>query len=241
MSRSAYFVTGTDTGVGKTTVSRALLAAATARGWRTRCFKPAESGCERGADGTLMPRDAESLWEATDRGQPKESACLYRFEEPVAPGVAASRLGMSIDLGAIARALAGIQADAPDFLLVEGAGGLLVPLSGGKSIADLAVLLGLPLLIVARPTLGTINHTLLTIEAARHRGLSVEGVIFSCGGAEVNPSAAASNAAEIREGSGVPVLGMLPNQQDLSLASLASAIEAIPGLMGLLPRRAGLG
>lgn len=233
---SAYFVTGTDTGVGKTTVGRALLAAATARGLRTRCFKPAESGCARVPDGTLVPRDAESLWEATDRSQLPESACLYRFEEPVAPGVAAARLGTSIDLGAIARALAAIQAAAPDFLLVEGAGGLLVPLGTGKNIADLAVLLGLPLLIVARPTLGTINHTLLTIEAARSRGLSVEGVIFSCGSADVEVDAIDSNAAEIREGSGVPVLGTLPHQPDLSVTSLAAAVEATPGLAGLLPR-----
>lgn len=239
MSRSAYFVTGTDTGVGKTTLSRALLAAATERGLRTRCFKPAESGCTRGPDGMLVPRDADSLWEATDRGQPRESACLYRFEEPVAPGVAATRLGTSIDLGAVARAFASIRADGPDFLLVEGAGGLLVPLGGGKSIADLAVLLGLPLLIVARPSLGTINHTLLTIEAARARGLLVQGVIFSCGAADVERDAAASNAAEIQAGSGVPVLGTLPNQSDLSVTGLAVAIESEPGLAGLLPSRPG--
>lgn len=239
MSRSAYFVTGTDTGVGKTTVSRALLAAATARGLRTRCFKPVESGCSRGPDGVLVPGDAVSLWEATDRGQSRESACLYRFEEPVAPGVAAARLGMSIDLGAIARAFAFIRADGPDFLLVEGAGGLLVPLGGGKSIADLAVLLGLPLLIVARPGLGTINHTLLTVEAARARGLLVDGVIFSCGAGDVERDVIASNAAEIRAGSGVPVLGTLAKQSDLSATGLAAAVESEPGLAGLLPARAG--
>jgi dethiobiotin synthetase len=240
MNRSAYFVTGTDTGVGKTTAGRALLAAATMRGLRTRCFKPAESGCARAADGTLMPRDAESLWEATDRMQTRESACLYRFEEPVAPGVAAMRLGTSIDLGAIARAFAALRDDGPDFLLVEGAGGLLVPLGGGKNIADLAGLLGLPLLIVARPTLGTINHTLLTIEAARGRGLSIEGVIFSCGSEDVDAGVIASNAAEIHGGSGVSVLGTLPNQPDLSVARLAAAIEAAPGLAALLPSGARL-
>ena len=239
MSRSAYFVTGTDTGVGKTTVGRALLAAAIRRGLRARCFKPAESGCARAVDGTLMPRDADSLWEATDQVQPRESACLYRFEEPVAPGVAAARLGVRIDLEAIARAVTSIQAEAPDFLLVEGAGGLLVPLGGGESIADLAVLLGLPLLIVARPTLGTINHTLLTIEAARSRGLLVEGVIFSSGDAAVEPEAMASNAAEIHGSSGVPVLGTLPHQPDLSVTCLAAAIETVPGLAGLLPPRTG--
>lgn len=229
-----YFVTGTDTGVGKTTVSRALLAAATARGLRTRCFKPAESGCARGPDGALVPGDAHSLWEASDRTQARESVCLYRFEEPVAPGVAATRLGTSIDLGAIERSVAAVRADAPDLLLVEGAGGLLVPLGGGRSIADLAVLLGLPLLIIARPTLGTINHTLLTVEAARHRGLSIRGVIFSSSIAAAEPEAV-TNAEEIWAGCGVPVVGTLPHQRDLSLHHLAATIERIPGLAGLLP------
>jgi dethiobiotin synthetase len=233
-----YFVTGTDTGVGKTTVSRALLAAATARGLRTRCFKPAESGCSRAADGALVPHDAHALWEATDRAQPLESVCLYRFEEPVAPGVAATRLGTSIDLGAIAAAVAAIQADAPDFLLVEGAGGLLVPLGGGRSIADMAIILGLPLLIVARPTLGTINHTLLTIEAARSRGLVTHGVIFSSG-SPVEAADVASNAAEVWSGGGVRVLGTLLYQCDLSSPHLAAAIESTPGLADLLPSSAG--
>jgi len=233
-----YFVTGTDTGVGKTTVSRSLLAAATARGLHTRCFKPVESGCSRAADGALVPRDAHALWEATDRTQPLESVCLYRFEEPVAPGVAATRLGTSIDLGAITAAVAAIRAASPDLLLVEGAGGLLVPLGGGQSIANLAILLGLPLLIVARPTLGTINHTLLTIEAAHRRGLVTQGVIFSSGSA-VEAADISSNAAEIWSGSGVPVVGTLPYQHDLSLDRLAAAVEAVPGLAGLLPVPAG--
>lgn len=230
-----YFVTGTDTGVGKTTVSRALLAAATARGLRTRCLKPAESGCERAADGTLVPRDARSLWEASDRSQPLESVCLYRFEEPVAPGVAATRLGTTVDFEAIAHSAAALRADAPDLFLVEGAGGLLVPLGAGRSIADLAMLLGLPLLIVARPTLGTINHTLLTVEAARHRGLSIRGVIFSASSTAVDAEAIQSNADEISAACGVPVLGALPYQTDLSLPRLAAAIEAVPGLATLLP------
>lgn len=234
---TGYFVTGTDTGVGKTTVSRALLAAATARGLRTRCFKPVESGCSRAADGSLVPRDAQALWEAIDRAQSLTSVCLYRFEAPVAPGVAATRLGTNIDLAAIAAAASTIRAAAPDFLLVEGAGGLLVPLGGGQSIANVAILLGLPLLIVARPTLGTINHTLLTIEAARSRGLVTHGVIFSAGSA-VEAADIPSNAAEIWHGGGVPVLGTLPHQHDLSLPRLVAAIEATPGLAALLPSSA---
>jgi dethiobiotin synthetase len=230
----AYFVTGTDTGVGKTTVSQALLAAATARGLRTSCCKPAESGCARSVDGHLVPRDAEALWMATDRVQPVESACLYRFEEPVAPGVAAEREGQSIDLATIARHVWGLGESRPDVLLVEGAGGLLVPLGAGKSIADLATVLSFPLLIVARPGLGTINHTLLTIEAARSRGLAIRGVIFSAASAETDFVSMASNQSEIQKASGVPVLGAVPYLPAAPLHLLAQAVESHPVLASLL-------
>lgn len=230
----AYFVTGTDTGVGKTTVSRALLAAATGRGLRTRCCKPVESGCARAADGRLIPRDAEDLWAATDRLQPPESSYLYRFEEPVAPGVAGERIGQGIDLRAIARHVHALGEPATDFLLVEGAGGLLVPLGAGKTIADLAMTLSFPLLIVARPGLGTINHTLLTIEVARARGLAIRGVIFSAADAGIDPARMASNAEEIHKASGIPVLGALPHLPAAPLQLLATACDASPGLASLL-------
>lgn len=229
-----YFVTGTDTGVGKTTVSQALLAAATARGLRTRCCKPAESGCARSVDGRLIPRDAEALWTATNRAQPAESACLYRFEEPVAPGVAAERAGQSIDLAAIVRHVRALSESRPDVLLVEGAGGLLVPLGAGRTIADLAMVLAFPLLIVARPGLGTINHTLLTIEAARTRGLAIRGIIFSAPNAETDVAAMVSNQSEIQKASGVSVLGALPYLPDAPLHVLAQAVESRPGLASLL-------
>jgi dethiobiotin synthetase len=229
----AYFVTGTDTGVGKTTVGRALLAAATARGLRTRCCKPVESGCVRAADGSLSPEDAEALWLATSRDQPRESACLYCFEEPVAPGVAAERTGQSIDIRAIARHVRALTEPATDLLLVEGAGGLLVPLGGRQTIADLAFALSFPLLIVARPGLGTINHTLLTIESARARGLAISGIIFAAD-AGLETASMASNAAEIVRASGVPVLGHLPYLPGASLPVLSGAIESSPGLASLL-------
>jgi dethiobiotin synthetase len=233
----AYFVSGTDTGVGKTTVGRALLAAGTARGLRTRCCKPVESGCTRSADGALVAQDAEALWTATDRVQPLESACLYRFEEPVAPGVAAERAGQSIDLDEVARHVGRLAESTPDLLVVEGAGGLLVPLGDGRSIADLAVALSFPLLLVARPGLGTINHTLLTIEAAWSRGLAVRGVIFSfvpAGNSGLAAATVASNAAEIQKASGVSVLGALSYLPGASLKDLAAVVDSQAGLASLL-------
>ncbi|WP_428268436.1 dethiobiotin synthase [Haliangium sp.] len=229
-----YFVTGTDTGVGKTTVGRALLAAATARGLRTRCLKPAETGCTRAHDGDLLAHDAEALWEATDRGQPRASACIYRFEESVAPGVAAAREKVELDFDRI-RARFDEFTGQCDFVLVEGAGGLLVPMGRGRTIADLVVCIGLPLLIVARPTLGTINHTLLTIEAAQHRALDVVGVIFSASEGEPDPDAVASNAEEIRAASGVPVLGYLGHfAPEPPLTILGQSIESSLELARLL-------
>lgn len=232
---TGYFVTGTDTGVGKTTVSRALLAAATARGLRTRCLKPAESGCLRRPDGGLVAQDALGLWEATDRGQALDSVCLYRFEAPVAPGVAAEGEGSAIELGVIRAGLDAIRQSGPDLVLVEGAGGLLVPMGHGRTIADLAVALALPLLIVSRPTLGTINHTLLTIEAARARGLAVHGVIFSAADQQPEPAAVASNAREIERASGIRALGYLPHLPGATLSILAKAAEASVQLGAILP------
>ena len=167
MRLNGYFVTGTDTGVGKTRVTSALAAQLRERGRHVIAAKPIESG---GGD------DAESIARAA--GHPP--ICLYRFAPPIAPGVAAETEGRTIDFDAIARALA----EHPhDIMLVEGAGGLLCPLGGTRTMAELAAHLRLPLLLVARAGLGTINHTLLTVAEARRRGLEVAGVILS----EVSP------------------------------------------------------
>lgn len=222
----AYFVAGTDTGVGKTTVAAALLAAATARGLRTRCLKPAESGCRRSADGALVPEDGHALWAASDRQQARDEVVVYRFEEPVAPGVAAERSGPVISFERIEQRCQEIRAGDPDLFLVEGAGGLLVPMGQGRMVAELVQRLGLPLLVVARPGLGTINHTLLTIEAARSRGIQPVGVVFSASGGEVDAGAAESNAAEIEKASAVPVLGCLPHLPGAARDVLARAAES---------------
>ena len=232
----AYFVTGTDTEVGKTTVGAAILAAGTARGLRTRCLKPVESGCARGAAGTLVPADGRALWAATDKKQAPDSVVVYAFEEPVAPGVAAEREGVEIRFEPIRERLEEICVAGADLMLVEGAGGLLVPLGQGKTIGDLARFLSIPLLVIARPGLGTINHTLLTVEAARARGLSVDAVIFSASAGEVQEAAVASNAKEIERASGVPVLGCLPHLATLHAEDLGQAAESALDLDRLLHR-----
>jgi dethiobiotin synthetase len=200
----AYFVTGTDTGVGKTTISVGILSALRTRGKRVAALKPVETGCDPD------PCDALALQAAT--GQPAPPV-LYRFALPVAPAVAARRAGVRIELETIRQAM---PRDV-DLLLVEGAGGLLVPYTDDLLAADLARVLELPLLIVARASLGTINHTLLTIFEARRRGLTIAGVILNrvvaARGADED-----DNASEIERLASVPILGTVPHGGDVSAA-----------------------
>src|SRR3954454_11006922 len=170
------FVTATDTGVGKTVLAAAICAALAERGERVAAFKPVVTGIDEEPD--EWPRDHELLARvATVRQEPSDVAPLS-FGPPVSPHLAAEMAGDSIEpheLAAAARA-AGDEADA---LVCEGVGGLLVPLTPGYLVRDLAVELDLPIVIAARPGLGTINHTLLTIEAARAVGIDVAGVVMT--------------------------------------------------------------
>jgi dethiobiotin synthetase len=217
----ALFVTGTDTGVGKTTVAAAILAATRRRGLRVLATKPVESGCVDPAH----PADGELLRAAAGGGQPLDEVCPLRLAAPLAPAIAARRAGRALDLDAIVRPLRALLARDADLLLVEGAGGLLVPLTDGATIADLAVAVAAPLLLVARDALGTINHTSLSIEAARARGLTVRGVVLSSGPAPTPAADVADNVRAIESLTGVPVLGHLPRLASLELDRLAEAGE----------------
>jgi dethiobiotin synthetase len=174
---NGLFVTGTDTGCGKTTVACAIARAARRESLRVRVVKPVETGCEH-VEGELRPLDALTLAGAAGDETPIAEICPYRLGLPAAPEVAATAEGIQIDVGRIEKLVrrAGEEAD---LVLVEGAGGLLVPICEGIDTADLALRLGLPVLVVARAGLGTINHTRLTLEAAESRGLRVAGVVVS--------------------------------------------------------------
>ena len=166
------FVTGTDTGVGKTMVSIALLRLAQQRGLTPIPFKPAETGC------APYPADARALWLAARPPVAEADVVLYAFRLPAAPAQAAAAEGANIDLQRIADR-ASVLAAQGDFLLVEGAGGLLVPYAAGVTCADIAARLRLPLLVVARTALGTVNHTALTLREAARASLEVAGVILN--------------------------------------------------------------
>ncbi len=174
MALRGCFVTGTDTGAGKTVVAAAIAAALHARGERVAVWKPVVTGLdEPGGDG--WPADHALLASAV--GGKAADVTTATFGPAVSPHLAAELAGTMLGLDALTRAGQAAAADA-DLLVAEGVGGLLVPF-GDFTVRELAVALGLPLVIAARPGLGTINHSLLTIEVARAAGLDVRAVVLT--------------------------------------------------------------
>ncbi len=202
------FITGTDTNVGKTHVA-CLLARELRRHFRIGVLKPAESGCER-VQGRAFPRDAALLKEASCCDWPIERICPHAFFGALAPAEAARREGRSIDLSLIRRMCEEMQA-AHDIVLVEGAGGLLAPICGTHTCADLAKDLNLPLLIVARAGLGTLNHSLLSLEVAQTRNIPVLAVVLNGSQKMEEDESVKTNAQILRQHTKVPVLGPLPH------------------------------
>ncbi len=197
----AYFVTGTDTGVGKTFVSAGILFSLRRRGVRTAALKPAETGI------TGDPQDNDS-----DGRRLAQAAGVcptgFTYRTPVAPAVAARLEGKPFRLSEVRPMFDALAKEGASFCLVEGAGGLLVPFADDVLAADIACAWDLPLLVVARASLGTINHTVLTVEAARARGLTIAAVILN----RACKSAGADepyNIGEIKRLTGIDVLGTI--------------------------------
>jgi len=171
------FVTGTDTGVGKTVIAAALARAMRRHGIDAGVMKPAQTGALRTPEGLIAP-DARFLATAASVDDPPALVCPVCLEAPLAPSVAARLEGREISVARIIAAYRELRGR-HQRMIVEGAGGLAVPIAGAYLMRDLARELGLPLLIVARPGLGTISHTLLTVEFARAGGLEVLGVLIN--------------------------------------------------------------
>jgi dethiobiotin synthetase len=170
-----WLVTGTGTGVGKTVVAAAIVATLRARGERVAAFKPVVTGVDELPDPDWPP-DHELLAAVADAAP--EEVAPWRFGPAVSPHLAAAQAGVPLDPAALRSALAARRAEA-DLVVIEGVGGLLVPLAPDYLVRDFAVDAGLPLVIAASPGLGTISHTLLTLEAARAVGLRVAGVVLT--------------------------------------------------------------
>lgn len=173
----AYFITGTDTGVGKTVVTGAIAAALAAGGLSVGVMKPCESGCDE-KDGELVPADAVFLRDMAGCADGLDAVCPYRLRTALAPGVAAQREGIVLDPARI-EALFAAACRRHDIVLVEGAGGLLVPVTDTLLTIDLIKLLALPIIIVGRLSLGAINHMLLTVREAQRAGVTVAGIILN--------------------------------------------------------------
>ena len=204
--------------MGKSVVAAALCAALVERGDSVTAFKPVVTGVDEPPG--EWPPDDELLARAAGRGQSPEQVAPYRFGPPLSPHYAAELAGETIEparLVAVARA----TGDGP--LIAEGVGGLLVPITPGYLVRDLAIELGLPVVIAARTGLGTINHTLLTIEAARAAGLTVVGVVMTPWPAAPEPIEL-SNRATVERLGGAPVSGLPPTDP----GSLASAGSHLP-------------
>ena len=177
-AKRGFFVTGTGTGVGKTFVTAMLAEQARAAGQRVFAFKPIETGC-RLVDGARVGDDQEVLAKAAGDWQRDELRHLYCFERPIAPLAAARLEGRTIDLHRI-KAVFAQGCDRSDYVLVEGAGGWRVPITEHHDMSRLAKATDLPVLVVAMAGLGTINHSVLTVEAVRHDGCAIAGVVLSC-------------------------------------------------------------
>ena len=206
-----FFFTGTDTGVGKTLAAGAIAKTLFELGKNVGVMKPFESGCRRRGN-ALVPEDAVFLKMMAAAGDSLTCICPYRLEHPLAPGVAARIEKVKIDLGTI-RDLYIQMSALHEIMLVEGAGGLMVPIDEEVLIIDLIQMLNIPIIIIARTTLGTINHTLLTVRQAQQAGIEVCGVILN----KVSPEqeeAEETNPEVIKKLSRVPLLGQLPYIQE---------------------------
>lgn len=201
-----WFITGTSTGVGKTHVAACLARAAAAAGLRVGVYKPVASGCRR-AGNELISDDAEQLWEAAGRPGTLEKVCPQRFEAPLAPHLAARQVGERVDAQQLRDGLRYWQHNS-DIVLVEGAGGLMSPLSDDDYVVDLAAEFQYPLIVVAANVLGTINSTLQTLitAASYGEGLEIAGIILNDVADSANDPSSATNRAELEQRCVPPLL-----------------------------------
>ncbi len=206
MSARGYFVVGTDTGVGKTVVACALLRRLAGQGLRVAGMKPVAAGCEPCPEGWCN-EDALALQAAANVALPVAQINPYAFVSPIAPHIAAAQAGVVIDLARIEEGFRHIAAQA-EWVIVEGAGGLLVPLNDHANMADLAARLGLPLVLVVGMRLGCLNHALLTVEAIERRGLALAGWVAN----RIDPAMTAfeENLASLTQNIAAPLLGVVP-------------------------------
>ena len=215
--KAALFITGTDTEVGKTVVAAGLALAFRNHGLDVGVMKPAATGC-RSHRGRLIAEDVEYLVSASGAEDERELICPYMLREPLAPEVAAKFDGVRIDIRKITRAFKELLRR-HEILIVEGAGGVFVPIKRNYFMIDLITELSSPMIVVARPGLGTINHTLLTREVARERKIDVMGIIIN-NYVERPSLAERTNPDVIRRYAGTELLGIMSHLKGVSVTKM---------------------
>ncbi|RIA21464.1 dethiobiotin synthetase [Ectopseudomonas oleovorans] len=218
----AYFVTGTDTEVGKTTIAAGLLYAARLRGLSTAAAKPVASGCMRTAEG-LRNDDALALLAQCSLPLRYEEVNPLAFEPAIAPHLAAREVGVTLNVAGLLEPVRSVLAQGADFSLVEGAGGWRVPLAGAENLSDLAIALGVPVILVIGVRLGCINHALLSAEAIERDGLKLAGWVANI----VDPHTARleENLATLAERMPAPCVGRVPRLPSASAEAVAKHLD----------------
>ncbi|NMY74533.1 dethiobiotin synthase [Pseudomonas sp. WS 5071] len=218
----AYFITGTDTDVGKTTVAAGLLQAARAAGLSTAAGKPVASGCEATPEG-LRNADALALMAQCTVALSYEEINPVAFEPAIAPHIAAREAGVALTVQALLKPMQRILNQQADFTLIEGAGGWRVPLSGQDSLSDVARGLGLPVILVVGVRLGCISHALLTAEAIAQDGLQLAGWVANI--IDPKTSRLEENLATLAERLPAPCLGRVPKLKSPTAEAVAQYLQ----------------
>lgn len=207
MESKGFFITGTDTGVGKTFVTAGIAAVLRGKGINVGVMKPVETGCIE-KDGKLVPQDAVFLRKSAGVNDDIDLINPYRFKAPLVPSIASRLENKNIELNNIKECHDKLALQ-HKVMLVEGVGGLLVPLNETETVADLIKLFQLPLIVIAESRLGAINHTLLTVKHAQSIGIEVKGIILNYPAFSMDESLS-TNQVEIKRLTGLPIFGELP-------------------------------
>lgn len=217
-----FFIAGTDTDVGKTTVAAGLLRAARLAGMSTAAVKPVAAGCEMTVDGL---RNGDALALLAECSEPLRYAEVnpFAFAPAIAPHLAASEAGVALDVATLTSAVQAVLDRRADFTLVEGAGGWRVPLNDSATLAQLPIALKLPVIVVVAVRLGCINHSLLTVEAIERDGLRVAGWVANL--LEPQMPRLEENLAALEARLGAPCLGRIPLLGEASAANVARYLD----------------
>lgn len=227
---NSVFITGTDTGVGKTFVAAGIAAALRERGIRAGVMKPIHTGC-KARRGALIPEDSIQLAKSARVNDSLELITPYIFKEPVAPYVAAMNTHARFSMNRIIKSFR-ILSKRHEYMIIEGIGGVLVPITEDFYVADMIKRLKTPVLIITRPNLGTINHTMLTIHCLRERKIPIKGIVINYSIKGRKTLAEKTLPETIERLSGIPVLGIIPYMSEETRLKRHAFLLIIDKLLG---------